>query len=240
VTLQEAMRLIHKESPYAGVPNGPGSTDLQGWSSSDSPVFAEVFRQLRPRTVIEVGTWKGRSAVHMAELARSLDLDAFIVCVDTWLGGLDHLLAEEWRDALRMANGKPSIYSVFLANIVHAGLTECVMPFAQTSATAAAFLLRCGVQVDLVHIDASHEEADVLADCRAWWKLLRPGGVMIGDDYDPALWPGVVTAAHVVAREVGSRLQVGGPPPSQKWVLQKPISDPWPAATGDHAPDTPT
>ena len=225
MTLQDAMRLIHPHSPFAGVPDDPALTDLQGWGSSDSPVFAAVLSQLRPRTVVEVGAWKGRSAVHMAEVARSIGLDVFIVCVDTWLGGLDHLLSDEWRDQLRMVNGMPGLYRVFLANIVHAGLAERVVPFAQTSTTAAAFLLRCGVQVDLLHIDASHEEEDVLADCRAWWKLLRPGGVLIGDDYNQAAWPGVVSAAHGFAREVGGGLQVGGAPPFQKWVLQKPANE---------------
>lgn len=222
MSLGDAMRLIHPRSPYADRVAEPGLVDLQGWGGSDSPVFVEVFRQLRPRTVVEVGAWKGRSAVHMAELARSLELDTMIVCVDTWLGGLDHLLSDDWRPELRTTNGMPNIYAVFLANVVQRGLTDRIIPFAQTSTTAAAFLLRCGVQVDVLHIDASHEEADVLADCRAWWKVLRGGGVMIGDDYTPA-WPGVVNAANAFAREVGGRLQVGGAAPFQKWVVQKPV-----------------
>ncbi|MEO8715694.1 MAG: class I SAM-dependent methyltransferase [Acetobacteraceae bacterium] len=221
MTLGEAMHLIHPVSPYAGMAADPALLDLQGWESSDSPAFAEVFRQLRPRAIIEVGVWKGRSAVHMAELARSLELDTIIVCVDTWLGGLDHLLSEEWRGQLRMTNGRPRLYAVFAANVVHHGLTERIIPFAQTSTTAAAFLLRCGVEVDLLHIDASHEEADVLADCRAWWKVLRKGGVLIGDDYTQA-WPAVVNAAHAFADETGCTLQVGGVAPFQKWVVQKP------------------
>ena len=222
MTLEDAMRLIHPHSPYARVGADPDLLDLQGWGSSDSPVFAEVFRQIRPRTVVEVGAWKGRSAVRMAEAARALGLETTIVCVDTWLGGLDHLLSDEWRAQLRMADGIPRLYSVFLANVVHSGLAERIIPFAQTSTTAAAFLLRCGVEVDVLHIDASHEEADVLADARAWWKILRKGGVMIGDDYHPTAWPGVVNAAHVFAGETGCRLQGGGPPPFQKWVVQKP------------------
>ncbi len=221
VTLRDAMRLIHPASPYADAHADPALLDLQGWGSSDSPVFAEVFRQLRPRSVIEVGAWKGRSAVHMAELARELGLDTLIVCVDTWLGGLDHMLSDEWRTQLRMTNGIPHLYSVFVANVIERGLAGSIIPFAQTSTTAAAFLLRCGVAVDLLHIDASHEEADVLADCRAWWKLLRPGGVLIGDDYTEA-WPGVVNAAHVFAAETGCTLQVGGVAPFHKWVVQKP------------------
>lgn len=221
MTLSEAMRLIHPRSPYAGVAADTELLDLQGWGSSDSPVFEEVFRQLRPQTVVEVGAWKGRSAVYMAEVARSLGLDTTIVCVDTWLGGLDHLLSDEWREQLRFVNGMPRIYAVFLANVVSRGLAERIIPFPQTSTTAAAFLLHHGVLVDLLHIDASHEEADVLADCRAWWKILRPGGVLIGDDYTP-VWPGVVNAANAFAREVGCRLQVGGARGLEKWVVQKP------------------
>lgn len=220
MTLQEAMRLLHPQSPYADVTPTPDLLDLQGWGGSDSPVFAEVFRQLRPSAVIEVGSWKGRSAVHMAAVSRSLGLETLIVCVDTWLGGLDHLLSDELRAMLRFSNGAPHLYAVFLANVVESGFADRILPFAQTSTTAAAFLLYHGVQVDVLHIDASHEEADVLADCRAWWKLLRPGGVAIGDDYTPA-WPGVVNAANVFAREVGCKLQVGGTPPFQKWVIQK-------------------
>ncbi|MDQ2801781.1 MAG: class I SAM-dependent methyltransferase [Pseudomonadota bacterium] len=221
MTLQDAMRMIQPQSAYAEALAGAELVDLQGWGSSDSPVFAEVFKQVRPQTVIEVGTWKGRSAIHMAEVARSLELDTTIVCVDTWLGGLDHLVSDEWRRELRMTRGFPQVYAVFLANVLHSGLADRIIPFPQTSTTAAAFLLRCGVKVDLLHIDASHEEADVLADCRAWWKVLRGGGVIIGDDYAKA-WPGVVQAAHVFEREVGVKLQVGGPPPFQKWVMQKP------------------
>lgn len=221
MNLRDAMALIHPAPPFAETLADPSLLDLQGWETSDSPVFAEVFRQLRPRSIVEVGTWKGRSAIHMAELARSLGIDALIVCVDTWLGSLDHLLADEWRRELRIANGIPHLYAVFAANVVHYGHAERIVPFAQTSVTAASFLLRCGVEVDLLHIDASHEEADVLADCRGWWKILRRGGVLIGDDYGEA-WPAVVNAAHAFAREAGCTLQVGGTAPFQKWVVQKP------------------
>jgi predicted O-methyltransferase YrrM len=40
-----------------------------------------------------------------------------------------------------------------------------------------------GEQFDLVYVDASHIAVDVLADAAFAWKLLRPGGVAIFDDY---------------------------------------------------------
>jgi predicted O-methyltransferase YrrM len=40
-------------------------------------------------------------------------------------------------------------------------------------------------QFDIVYVDGSHRAADVAADAREAWRLLKPGGVLIFDDY---LW----------------------------------------------------
>ena len=40
---------------------------------------------------------------------------------------------------------------------------------------------------DLVYIDGSHSAKDVLLDSLLAWRLLRPGGAMIWDDYEWAL-----------------------------------------------------
>jgi len=38
--------------------------------------------------------------------------------------------------------------------------------------------------IDLIHLDAGHDYRSVTADLEAWWPLLRPGGILIGDDYN--------------------------------------------------------
>eukprot|EP00928_Gymnodinium_smaydae_P060790 TRINITY_DN4458_c0_g3_i1.p1 TRINITY_DN4458_c0_g3~~TRINITY_DN4458_c0_g3_i1.p1 ORF type:complete len:548 (-),score=95.84 TRINITY_DN4458_c0_g3_i1:68-1711(-) len=46
-------------------------------------------------------------------------------------------------------------------------------------------------QVDLVFVDAGHAYEEVLADIRAWWPRIRPGGCMVGHDFrrlDSAYW----------------------------------------------------
>lgn len=75
----------------------------------------------------------------------------------------------------------------------------------------------------LVYLDAMHAYDDVLADCRAWWPLVEPGGMLCGDDYyDAANWrrstTGVSQAADDFAAEVGQRL-VGL---HRCWFIQKP------------------
>jgi hypothetical protein len=57
--------------------------------------------------------------------------------------------------------------------------------------------------VDSVFIDGNHNAAEVMADCQAWWPLLREGGTMCGHDYWAAD-PGVMDA---VQRQFGGRHQ---------------------------------
>jgi hypothetical protein len=50
------------------------------------------------------------------------------------------------------------------------------------------------VIADVIHIDAGHDYRSVKTDLQIWWPLLRPGGILIGDDYitdDHNPWPGV-------------------------------------------------
>jgi predicted O-methyltransferase YrrM len=54
-----------------------------------------------------------------------------------------------------------------------------------------------GPEFDLIYVDGSHLGLDVLVDAALSWRLLRPGGTMVFDDYlwndrgdDPLLRPG--------------------------------------------------
>ena len=118
------MHIRHKihgtNDPYANLDLLP--EDLQGWAS-EAPVFLEVIEKLKPKTIIEVGSWKGRSAIHMTQLAL-LHCDAReleVVCVDTWLGSVEH-----WVDNIDfknfMRNGRSRLYEQFLSNVIHKGL----------------------------------------------------------------------------------------------------------------------
>ena len=46
-----------------------------------------------------------------------------------------------------------------------------------------------------LYIDAGHEYEHVTADLKAWWPVLKPGGMMFGDDYH-LQWIGVVRAVR--------------------------------------------
>jgi len=157
--------------------------DVQGWGS-DAPIFAELIGQVQPRLIIEVGTWKGASALHMAFVCDALDLGTRIVCVDTWLGAYEFIDSPTLERSLEPYFGYPQIYYQFAANVVRAGQERRIIPFPQTSLIAARYFWHHQIRADLIYIDGSHDEWDVAADIRAYWPLLRKGGVLFGDDYE--------------------------------------------------------
>ena len=109
------------------------------------------------------------------------------------------------------------LYEQFLTNVVRAGLQDVVVPLAQTTDNAATVLSGLGIRAGLVHLDAAHDQGSVARDAVAYWKLLGPGGWLIGDDYGKS-WPGVVKAADEFAAKLGIPLEVVPP----KWILRKP------------------
>jgi len=178
---------------------------MHGWNG-ESPVFAELIAELRPSTIVEVGTWMGMSACHMADLAPQ----AHIYCIDTWLGSLEFwvgLRGTPDRD-LMLRHGYPQCYYQFLSNIIHRGCAGRITPIPVPSNIGAQILASMGVKADLIYVDAGHAEDEVLRDIACCKPLLRAGGVMFGDDV--LYWPGVAAAASAVGAVV-----VG-----DKWVLR--------------------
>ncbi len=211
---------LHKNDPYAGFDHTGFDFDPAGWGS-ESAAFAELIREQGDalELIVEVGTWKGGSAL---EMARALDAEgntkAGILCIDTWLGAL-----EFWGDlddpsrygALELKNGYPSVYYQFLANVCHAGQQSRITPFPQTSATAALWLAQRGVRAGLIYIDGSHEEGDVYADLVAYGDLVAEGGKIFGDDWT---WDGVRMAVQRYAKEQNRTVRHV----ADKWVIDRP------------------
>ena len=122
-----------------------------------------------------------------------------MIAVDTWLGSAEHWLNSPYRPSLHFEAGYPMIYRTFAANIVASGLQEMVLPLPLDSINAAEVLQHHELRPDVLHIDGGHNFASVISDLRAWWPMLRPGGILLGDDYHPTgidTWPEVRAAFH--------------------------------------------
>lgn len=77
--------------------------------------------------------------------------------------------------------------------------------------------------VDVVYVDADHKYEPVLADIRAWYAKVKPGGILCGDDYIEGSHIekfGVIQAVKDFASENNLQFAVtNGPNPT--WVFFK-------------------
>jgi len=180
-----------------------GMPDLQGWGSQHR-YLTEAIETLRPTVVVEVGVWKGASVIHMASRMRELAIDGVVIAVDTWLGAWDHWVDDRWFRELGLLEPAGGIFATFLRNVRDAGLEDYIVPLPLDSINAAQVLSRYDVVPDVVHIDAGHDYTAVRADIEQWWPMIRPGGLMIGDDYRAGNdWPGVKRAFDDHFRPLG-------------------------------------
>lgn len=178
-----ASRLYNDKTwPYNGLHPNDQTKFSVGWGS-DSPNFERILTQVKPKLVVEVGSWLGASACHMASIMQRSFSNWEIVCVDTWLGS-----SEMWRDKndetrygqLNLVHGYPSVYYQFLQNVVNSGWRSHITPCPMPSLQAARLFSQWKIHPDVVYLDASHDYEDVLADLRAWYPLARD--VIFGDD----------------------------------------------------------
>jgi hypothetical protein len=185
-------RLWRGHDPFADFPRNI-KTDPQGWNS-DHRYLTQAIDLARPSIVVEIGVWKGGSVMTMARRAKELGLDCVIIAIDTWLGSPEHWLQNF--DELHLKNGFPQLYYTFGANIADAGLQDYILPLPVDSVTGTHLIERLGIRPNVLHLDAGHEYETVMADLRAWWPLIAPGGILVGDDYyaDGITWAGVKQA----------------------------------------------
>jgi hypothetical protein len=175
-------------NPYTGFPSG-----WEGVWYNDGGAAREIFGQcigrLNPSIIIEVGSFCGESAIHMAKLIKAQNRDCAILCIDTWSFGYDHFLGA--RDKIRNHFGRPDLFYRFMANVIANGCQDVIVPFAIDSINGARVIKWLGLVPTFLYIDASHEAGDVRRDYEAYWDLLPSGGGMLVDDLT-GYFPGVV------------------------------------------------
>jgi hypothetical protein len=225
LTLSDQMMIaLHGHNVYTGFDWEKYPTDLTG--GQIYPVMEQIVKDLQPEFVVEVGSWKGKSAIHFASLLKKYcpNKDVVVLCIDTWLGSdtvhmFDYRADPTWGMPNVFDHGYPRLYFQFLANVCVAGMQDIVVPFPNTSNVAVKWLDRFEEKPGLIYIDSCHDEEECYLDILRYWHVLRPGGIMIGDDWSVEFY-GVICAVVKFAKEYGltiQRAEVG------KWIIQKPF-----------------
>lgn len=191
--------------------------DLQGWNGN-SKIFQKLIKSKVPKLIIEVGSWKGQSAITMAECIKKNSFDTKIICVDTWLGALEFW--DKFKDTperdLFLKNGYPQVYYQFLSNVVHRNVEDIITPFPNTSVIASRYFKNNSIVADMIYIDASHDELDVYFDLKNYYDILSEGGILFGDDFNN--WKGVSNAVKKFCKEVNKTFKIEE---RNFWVIEK-------------------
>jgi len=221
----ELLRILYHgtASPYVGLGSVKGRR-LKA-AAVKKAVFDVVNRQLghSPKFVIEVGSYKGGGVVATwGPLARSND--GLCLCVDTWQGDVNMRLGAAFQRDMRLEHGFPTLGMLFMRAIVDAGLQDTVYPLSMPSLTAARLLAVLKWTIDLIFLDSAHEKGETLIELHMYYQLLRPGGILMGDDWEafPAVRHDVILFAkcHNVTIQLlkddhGSRVNT--------WLIAKPV-----------------
>jgi predicted O-methyltransferase YrrM len=138
---------------------------------NDWPGFIQEWKPLK---AMEIGSYEGASACFLLDNAPSLQQ---LFCIDTWEGSSEHqdvnFIDVEYKfgrnivDALEDKNPRPTVVRL-------KGPSHRMM---------SGLMDKHEGSFDWIYIDGSHRTPDVLLDAMMSLKLLRPGGLMIFDDY---------------------------------------------------------
>jgi len=160
-----------------------------GWFNHGDRILALVEQQ-KPRVCVELGSWMGASAIPVARAIRRWS--GALTCVDTWSGTVGH------------AGGAPMMVWSFARNVFEAGVAGNVRMIAAPSVEAARWWRE---PIDYLYVDADHSYEAVIADLHAWVPHVRPGGLIVGDDYGHRNLPGVAPAWDEFCAQHGIRLE---------------------------------
>lgn len=154
---------------------------IPGWFHHGSKIL-ELIEQHRPKVCVELGTWQGASAVPVARsIAR---WGGTLTCIDTWSGELNE-------HGGSLPDKAPVMLLSCARRIVEAGISANVRLVPAMTGDAAKVWAQ---PIDFLYIDADHSYDGVMADLAAWVPRVAPGGLIVGDDYGNAIYPGVKRA----------------------------------------------
>ncbi len=150
---------------------------LEGWCSTNkASILMDLIFILKPKTIVEIGVWGGKSLIPMA-FALKANNQGKIYGVDPWdaqasIQGMEGQNKNWW--------GKidhAQIYNGLAKQIERLELTPQIELIKATSKAASPIS-----PIDLLHIDGNHSDEASYLDVQKWVPLVAEGGLIVFDD----------------------------------------------------------
>lgn len=172
------------------------AAEIQGWMRPEELHWlSEQGKQYR--RIVELGCWKGRSTVALAQHG------ALVIAVDTFQG-----VPNDPRINAKWYSDAANVFAEFIDNVSHLKVSA----LQGTTLDQVQFIRDAYTPIDMVFIDADHRYEAVKADILAYRPLLEHNGLLCGHDYH-ADCPGVMRAVD----ELLSNAKIG---PGSIWSVQ--------------------
>jgi predicted O-methyltransferase YrrM len=182
--------------------------------AEDADVLRDLLIAERPNLVIEIGLAYGSSALAIAEALVSVGSVVSVVSVGSERPR--HLIIDVFQEEFHDAGWQA---------IVDSGLGELCWLIRERSQMALPRLLAEGFVADAAFVDGSHVFHNVFVDLYFLSELVRPGGLLIIDDYQ---WQSVATAARYFELNTGWKTEPTAKPTRLRAFR---LPDPRPAPT---------
>ena len=156
------------------------------WFTHVEPTWRELTTDVKPRVILEIGSFEGRSACWMIDtLPTVANAGIELVCIDRWGHGRVQRAGHQTPSAMDLVEQRFD-RNVAIA-VKRASHPIKVHKIKGPSIVCLAKLVADGKSnaFDMIYVDGGHSAPDVLADAVLAFRLLRVGGLMIFDDY---LW----------------------------------------------------
>ena len=169
--IRAARRKLASDGP--GRVRSAGDFERVSLGNSDGDVLRDLVCTERARAVIEIGLAYGGSALAIAEALVTNEPDQ-----------ARHLIIDAYQNRF---------YGSGWSAIVEAGITGLCLLYEERSQIVLPRLLSEGLLADAAFVDGSHIFHNVFVDLFYLRELVRPGGLVILDDYS---YPSVATAVR--------------------------------------------
>lgn len=151
---------------------------FHGWCSyQKASVLIDILLAAKPKTVVEIGVWAGKSLVPMAYILKQ-NGKGKIYGIDPWdpNASIQGLMHEGTKEFWRFAD-HDAVLDRLKGQIREFGLENQVELIRSTSIDAPPIQ-----NIDLLHIDGNHSDETSYIDVTKWVPLVRSGGWIVFDD----------------------------------------------------------
>ncbi len=166
---------------------------MEGWMQPERGIqFADLILEIKPKVIVEIGVFGGRSMFCFALALRHLNEGGVYYGLDPWEAGvaLEGQTQPHERDWWK----KIPIEEIH-QKAMHVIWDNNLDKWAVVIRAASQHCYRLFKEIDVLSIDGSHVEHVACRDVELYLPLLKPGGYLLFDDSD---WTSTQKALRMV------------------------------------------